>query len=137
MMRFRTLLLAICGLLLTAAAPQALPGLTIMAGETWIFHLERGQPAGARKVNPDSEPAAGEIKVTLLREQGMTMIVTNRTEDTYAYRAFISVKPDHKGNRAEVCALAPGQVTVEHWTESFPAIRLADFHEGPDSDEPC
>ncbi|MEZ0244656.1 MAG: hypothetical protein ACAH11_14875 [Sphingomonas sp.] len=138
-MTVRAMMIGICALFLAAAAPagQALPGLTILTGETWIFHIENGQPAGARRASPDSEPASGEIKVSLLRERGVTMIVTNKTEEHYAYRAFISVKPNHKGNRAEICSLMPGSVTVETWPEGFPAIRLADFTETPDPNEPC
>lgn len=120
-----------------AIVPQALPGLTVMMGETWIFHIDNGQPAGARRASPDEKPDSGEIKVTLDRGGGATMIVTNNSEDWYTYRAFISAKPGHKGNRTGMCTLAPGRQSFESWPEPFPAIRLADFTEAPDGEIRC
>jgi hypothetical protein len=117
---------------------QALPGLTIMMGETWIFHIENGQPAGARRAGADEKPGEGEIRVTLDRRGGATMTVINNSEEWYNYRAFISAKPGHKGNRTSVCTLgAGGWPMVEHWPEPFPAIRIADFTEAPDGRIRC
>lgn len=121
-----------------AIAPQALPGLTILMGETWIFHIENGQPAGARRAGPDEKPASGEFKATLDRSGGATMIVTNNSGEWYNYRAFITAKPGHKGNRTSVCTLMPGGRQVfENWPEPFAAIRIADFAEAPDGEMRC
>jgi hypothetical protein len=122
-----------------ATAPQALPGLTIMMGETWIFHIENGQPAGARRAKPDDEPVEGEIKVTLERSGNwVTMNVINNTDEWYDYRAFISAKPGHKGNRTSVCTLASGGFqAMESWPQPFPAIRIADFTEARDGRINC
>lgn len=127
-----------------ATAPQELPGLTILMGETWIFRIEKGQPAGARRAEPDAEPGKGEIKVTLSRDGGATMTVVNNSGEWYNYRAFISLKPGHKGNRTSVCTLMDGGgimegggMVVESWPQPFPAIRIADFTEAPEGQMRC
>lgn len=122
-----------------AIAPQQLPGLTIMLGEAWIFRVEQGQPAGARAAKPDDKPGEGEIRVTLDRDQrGVMMVVTNNSGEWYNYRAFISAKAGHKGNRTSVCTLMPGErISVEMWPEPFPAIRIADFTEARDGELRC
>lgn len=136
----RALALGLMALLLVAATPmQQLPGLTILMGETWIFRVAQGQPAAARRAKPDDKPAKGEIKVTLDRSDGAPiLIVTNNSDEWYNYRAFISLKPGHKGNRTSVCTLRPGErPTVAEWDEPFPALRIADFSEAADGDIRC
>jgi len=136
----RALALALIALLLAAAAPaQQLPGLTILMGETWIFRVEQGQPTGARRAKPDDRPGEGEIGMTLERGGGgVVLAVTNNSGEWYNYRAFISAKPGHKGNRTSVCTLMPGgRLNIERWPEPFPAIRIADFSEAADGDIRC
>ena len=138
-MRFRAVILIICGLLLTASAPQeAESGLLVHRGETWFFHIENGQPAGARLAGKSDKALAGELSATL-DFQGMTMLsVSNGSDIWYDYRAFIITKPGHKGNRISVCTLmGGGRGAFETWPESFPAIRLTDFHEVPAGQMQC
>ena len=47
-MNAKTALLALP--LLLAASPVSAKGLTVHMGETWVFAIDRGQPARARKV---------------------------------------------------------------------------------------
>ena len=122
----RALFAGLCALLIAAAPAQELPGLTVLMGESWIFHIEKGQPAGARRAGSDDKPGEGEIKVTLSRDGGATMIVTNNSGEWYDYRAFISAKPGHKGNRTSVYTLMDGgRMAVETWPEPFPPPRAA------------
>lgn len=138
-MRFRALMLVICGLFLTASAPQeAQPGLVIHMGETWFFHVENGQPAGARRASKDDKAQPGEL-IASLDDRGMTMLsVTNGGEIWYDYSAYIVTKPGHKGNRTSVCTLmGGGRSAFESWPEHIPAIRIADFREVPEGQMQC
>lgn len=138
-MRFRLMLLALAGLFLAAAAPQeAQPGLIVHMGETWFFHVENGQPAGARLAGKDDKARPGELIVSLEGEGGTTMSVTNGSEIWYDYSAFIVTKPGHKGNRTSVCTLmGGGRSAFENWPEAIPAIRIADFREVPAGQMQC
>lgn len=116
------------------AAPQAEGGLVIRLGETWFFHIENGQPAGARRAGKDDKARPGELIAALDGEGrgGATLSITNGGEAWYDYSAFIVAKPGHKGNRTSTCTLmGGGRSAFESWPEAIPAIRLADFREVP------
>ncbi|MCW3847010.1 hypothetical protein OF829_07140 [Sphingomonas sp. LB-2] len=108
-------------------------------GETWFFHVENGQPAGARLATGSDDSARPGELIATLDHSGMTMLsVTNGTPNWYDYTAFIVTKPGHKGNRTSVCTLmGGGRVAFESWPESFPAIRLTDFREVPAGQMRC
>ena len=109
-----------------AAQPE---GLTVQAGESWIFRVENGQPADARKVDANAEPAKGELKVTLDHSMGTTMLVSNKTDHWYNYQAFATAEPGSKGVRTSVCTLGAGISAFENWPQPIPAIRITNFTE--------
>ncbi|MDF7777584.1 hypothetical protein P1X14_20175 [Sphingomonas sp. AOB5] len=120
------------------AAPQDQPGLIVRAGESWIFSIKDGQPADPRKVADDAKPAKGELMVTLDIAGATVMTVANNDEGWWNYRAFIVVKPGHKGNRTSTCTLMNGgREAFEQWPEAIAAIRLADFTPAGDGDLRC
>ena len=65
-------------LLLLGSAATASP-LTVRTGETWVFSVRNGDPAGARKVAGSARPAKGQIKVSVRRLMGTSMFVTNNS----------------------------------------------------------
>ena len=141
-MIIRSLTIALCSLMLCPAAhaQEAPPeqdtslmqasyqGLTVDAGETWIFRVVDGQPAQARKVASGTAPGPGELSISLEIENGPVMVVTNNDGTWYNYRAFVITKPNTKGHRVTVCTLMGGGLsTYEDWRDPVPAIRIADF----------
>ena len=122
------LLLAL-GLAAPAVADDApLTGLTVGVGETWIFRVQDGQPADARKAAADEQPASGEIKVSLSGPKGRQLSVINNSPATYNYRAFITSKPGKPGKRTSVCTIMSNRrVGLETWSDRFPALRITDF----------
>ena len=128
-MAFR--LIALTALALLAAAPVSAKPLTVRTGETWIFTVERGQPAKARKVLPAAAPAPGEIKVTVQPLMGTTMTVTNNSRFDYSYRAMF-IQPDGTVGLSKTCAVpAHGKPAMEHWPKRVAAVRLSNFRRAP------
>ena len=118
-------------LLLLAAAPASAKGLTIRTGETWVFAVERGQPARARKVAATASPAPNQIKVSVQPMMGTTMTVTNNSKYDYAYRALL-VLPGGKTGASKSCAVpAHGRMAIEHWAKPVAAVRVSDFKRAP------
>ena len=118
-------------MLLIAASPVSAKGLTVRMGETWIFAIDRGQPAHARKVAVTASPAPNQIKVSVQPMMGTTMTVTNNSKFDYAYRAML-VMPGGKGGASKVCVVpAHGRVAFEHWPKPVAAVRLSDFKPAP------
>jgi hypothetical protein len=118
-------------LLLLAAAPASAKGLTVRVGETWVFAVERGQPAHARKVTANASPAPDQIKGSVQSMMGTTMMVTNNSKYDYAYRALL-VMPGGKTGAGKSCAVpANGRVAIEHWTKPVAAVRVSDFKRAP------
>jgi len=78
---------ALCAALAIATAPAAAAPLTIHTGETWLFAIERGDPARARKAEPTANPAPGEIRVTLRALFGTMMTISNNSAQGYTFRA--------------------------------------------------
>jgi hypothetical protein len=112
-------------LLATAATARAAP-LTIRTGESWIFTVQKGDPANARKVDAQAKPAKGELMVTLRALFGTNMIMTNNSSTPYTYRAelFVGGKP----SGARTCTLpANGEPTLEQWPQKADAIRIGTF----------
>src|SRR5215207_3955628 len=89
-------------LLLFATSPVSAKGLTVRMGETWVFAIERGQPARARKVAASASPVANQVKVSVQPMLGTTMWVTNNSKYDYAYRALL-ITPDGKTGASKSC----------------------------------
>jgi len=118
-------------MLLIAASPVSAKGLTVRMGETWVFAIDRGQPARARKVAVTALPAPNQIKVSVQPMMGTTMTVTNNSKYDYAYRARL-VMPGGKGGPSKACAVpAGGRMAMEHWPKPVAAVRLSDFKPAP------
>ena len=114
-------------LALLAASPVAAQPLTVPAGETWIFSLQDGQPANARKADPKSEPKRGEIKVTVLTLMGTTMTATSNNPDPYTFKAEL-VGANGKAVPARTCTLpARRRPVLESWSQKARAVRVIDF----------
>ena len=117
--------------LLLAATPVSAKGLTVRMGETWVFAIDLGQPARARKVAVSVSPAPNEIKVSVQPLMGTTMTVTNNSKFDYAYRALL-ILPGGKTGASKSCAVrAGGRMAIEHWAKPVAAVRLSDFKPAP------
>ena len=122
---------SLLALLLLSASPVSAKALTIRMGETWVFAVDRGQPARARKVAVSASPARNELKVSLQPMMGTTMTVTNNSSFDYAYRALL-VSPGGKAGSSKACAVpAGGRMAIEHWPKPLAAVRLSDFKRAP------
>ena len=116
-------------LLLAGSAATAAP-LTIKAGETWFFSVRNGDPANARKAPATANPAKGEVKVSVRRLMGTSMIVTNNSGKAYIFRAELL-----KGGKpltAKSCALpAKPEPVFEQWPQQADAVRIGQFKPAP------
>jgi hypothetical protein len=118
--------LVAAGLLLLAAAPAQATGLTVRAGETWIFVIRKGEPAQARKVPPSAKIAKGQIKVSVRAMMGTTMIVTNNSPIAYSFRA--ELLKDGKIVAPRPCTLpANAKPIFEQWPQKADAVRIGKF----------
>ena len=125
----KTALLALS--ILLAASPASAKGLTVRMGETWVFTVERGQPARAHKVTATASPAPNQIKVSVQPMMGTTMTVTNNSKYDYAYGAVL-VMPGGKTGASKSCAVpANGRMAMEHWHKPVAAVRVSDFKRAP------
>jgi len=116
-----TLLLAIA---LAASSPAPL---TVPVGENWIFAIDHGQPAHARKVAEKAKPAKGEVKISVRALFGTMMTVTNNSRKGYTFKAEL-IGVDGKAAPARTCTLPPGnQPTLESWSQKAAAVRIGDF----------
>jgi len=129
----------VAALALTAAAQgDAQPGLTVQMGEAWIFHVENGQPAGARKAAEGDKPGEGEFRISLGSSLGTTMTIVNNSPTAYNYHAFVTSRRGGKGSRTSVCTLMNnGRMAFENWPQAIPAIRVADFTPAKDDEMGC
>jgi hypothetical protein len=101
--------------------------LTVQTGETWLFSIDRGEPARARKVDAAAKPASGEIKVAVRALFGTTMTITNNSPQGYTFQAQL-IGPDGKTVTARTCTLPPGnQPTLESWPQKAAAVRIGNF----------
>jgi|SRR5580765_6137922 len=113
-------------LALSASSPAAAP-LTVPVGENWIFAIDHGQPAHARKVTEKAKPAKGEVKVSIRALFGTMMTITNNSATGYTFKAEL-VGADGKAATARTCSLPPGnQPALESWPQKATAVRIGDF----------
>ena len=118
------LLLAI-NLLAVASAAQAAP-LTVRTAETWLFTIDKGEPANARKVDSSAKPAKGQLMISVRAMMGTAMIVTNNSPVAYTFRA--ELLRGGKAEAARTCTL-PGKPTpiFEQWPQKADAVRIGAF----------
>ena len=116
------------GLAFVALSAQATAEpLTVRVGETWLFAIDHGQPARARKVEPTAAPASGEVKVAVRTVFGTMMTISNNSDQGFTFQAQL-VGSDGKAETARTCTLPPGnQPALESWPRKASAVRIGDF----------
>ena len=113
--------------LLAAATPALAEPLTIRTGETWLFTLDHGDPARARKAEASASPARGEIKVNVRALLGTMMTVTNNSPQGYTFQAQL-IGADGKAVNARACGAPPNnQPALESWPQKAAAVRIGSF----------
>lgn len=118
--------LMIAPLLLAVASAAHAGPLTVRTGESWLFTVQKGEPASAKKVEASAKPAKGEIMVTVRPLFGTNMIMTNNSSTAYTYRAELFVAGRPSG--ARTCTLPTGaQPTLEQWPQKADAVRISAF----------
>ena len=111
---------------LLVATPAHAQGLTVKTGETWIFVIEKGQPAHARRVQPATKPAKGEVQVAVRSALGTTMAIGGQVPIGYDFRAELIINGKAVAKRA--CALpANNKSAFEFWPEQAEAVRISNF----------
>jgi hypothetical protein len=101
--------------------------LTVRAGETWLFSIQRGEPADARKVEANAVPARGEVKVNVKPVFGTMMTITNNSEQGYTFEARL-IGTDGKSTAARTCTLpSRNQPALETWQQKATAVRIGRF----------
>ena len=101
--------------------------LTVGTGETWLFSIDHGQPAHARKVEAAAKPARGEVKVAVRALFGTMMTISNNSAQGYTFQAQL-IGADGKAATARTCTLPPGnQPALESWPQKAAAVRISDF----------
>jgi hypothetical protein len=111
-----------------AAAPPAVAGpLTVHTGETWLFTIDQGEPAHARKVDATAKPAPGEVKVSVRSLFGTMMTISGNSPQGYTFKAQL-VGADGKSLNVRACGLpANNQPALESWPQKAEAVRISDF----------
>ena len=101
--------------------------LTVRAGETWLFSIDHGHPARARKGEPTTAPLKGELKVSVRALFGTMMTITNNSAQGYTFEAQL-IGGDGKPVTARTCTLPPGnQPALESWPQKAAAVRIGRF----------
>ena len=119
-------LLAALLLTVSAAAPATAAGLTVRTGESWIFTIVRGQPAGARRVAPTAVPRKGEVQVSVRAMMGTMMTIRSNNPVAYTFRAELLGVTGPGTVRA--CTLpANDRPALESWPKAATAVRISDF----------
>ena len=114
-------------LLALALAASSPAPLTVPVGENWLFSLDHGQPAHARKVTEKAKPAKGQIKVAVRALFGTMMTISSNSATGYTFKAEL-VGADGKAVNARTCTLPPGNSpALESWPQKAAAVRIADF----------
>jgi hypothetical protein len=113
------------GFALVAAAPAVAAPLTVAAGESWTFSVQRGEPVRARRVTAKTRPRAGQIKVTVIAGMGTAMTLTNYSGAAYTFSAELIGAPNAKSRS---CTLpASRNPVLEYWPVKAKAVRIGGF----------
>jgi hypothetical protein len=113
--------------LLAVATPALAEPLLVHTGENWLFTLDHGEPAHARKIDANAKPMRGEIKVAVRSLFGTMMTVSNNSSQGYTFKAEL-IGADGKAVTARTCTLPPGnQPTLESWPQKATAVRIGGF----------
>ena len=101
--------------------------LTVPTGETWIFAIKNGEPARARKVEPNALAKPGEVKVNVKPVFGTMMTISNNSARGYTFEAQL-IGADGKATAARTCTLPPrNQPALETWRQKATAVRIGKF----------
>lgn len=112
--------------LATATSAANVPGLTVKTGESWVFAIQAGQPANARKVAPSTKANKGQVIVTVRSMMGTTMTISSNSPVAYTYQAELIGKG--KAVPIRSCTLpANGGLAFEHWPQQAEGVRLSNF----------
>jgi hypothetical protein len=113
-------------LVLVASAAIAEP-LTVRTGETWLFTIDHGEPAHARKVDATVKPASGEVKVSVRSLFGTMMTISNNSPQGYTFQAQL-LGANGAAMNVRACGLPPNnQPALESWPQKAGAVRIFDF----------
>ena len=113
-------------LVLVASAAIAEP-LTVRTGETWLFTIDHGEPAHARKVDATVKPASGEVKVSVRSLFGTMMTISNNSPQGYTFQAQL-LGANGAAMNVRACGLPPNnQPALESWPQKARAVRIFDF----------
>ena len=113
-------------LVLVASAAIAEP-LTVRTGETWLFTIDHGEPAHARKVDATVKPASGEVKVSVRSLFGTMMTISNNSPQGYTFQAQL-LGANGAATNVRACGLLPNnQPALESWPQKAAAVRIFDF----------
>lgn len=112
---------------LLAATRASADPLTVRIGETWLFTLDHGEPAHARKADAASKPAPGEVKVNVRSLFGTMMTISGNSPQGYTFQAQL-VGADGKTVNVRACGLPPNnQPALESWPQKAAVVRISDF----------
>lgn len=118
--------LAFAFLLLAAASAASAQPLTVHTGESWVFTVKNGQPAGAHQVELSAKPGKGQIMVSVKPMMGTSMFMTNNSAVAYTFRAELI--RDGKATAGRPCTLpAKARPIFEQWQEKADAVRIGHF----------
>jgi hypothetical protein len=113
-------------LVLVASAAIAEP-LTVRTGETWLFTIDHGEPAHARKVDATVKPASGEVKVSVRSLFGTMMTISSNSPQGYTFQAQL-LGANGAAMNVRACGLPPNnQPALESWPQKAGAVRIFDF----------
>jgi hypothetical protein len=113
-------------LVLVASAAIAEP-LTVRTGETWLFTIDHGEPAHARKVDATVKPASGEVEVSVRSLFGTMMTISNNSPQGYTFQAQL-LGANGAAMNVRACGLPPNnQPALESWPQKAGAVRIFDF----------
>jgi hypothetical protein len=116
----------IAALLLLAATPVQAEGLVVHVGETWLFRIKDGEPAGARKVAASTTVPGGQVKVAVRALLGTAMTITNNSPIAYTFKA--ELVSGGKATVARSCTLPAGaRPAFEQWEQKADAVRISGF----------
>ena len=113
--------------LAAAPLPAIAAPLTVRTGETWVFRIDKGEPAQAHKTNPAAKPARGQVKVAVRSLFGTMMTISNNSDQGYSFKAEL-IDSDGKAVAARACGLpAKNQPALESWPQKAAAVRIGSF----------